>query len=298
MSKVFVSSSCFKISNFEQKHFDFFSENKIFNIELSGNFNFLSNSEIKNKINKLKKKGFDFLLHNYFPAPKKPIVLNLISKNLKTFKDSKSIIKNAIKISNENSLKFYGFHPGYLSDADINQNGCFIFKKKNFSVSEGIKIFIKRFNKLYEELNLEKKKSCKIALENLFPEPNGNVNSIMCSYEEIEEILLSKELIDKKVFLIIDLGHLAISSNLLNFDRIKFIEMLLNKFGDKVLEVHISENDEINDLHLGIKKNSWQLDVLKIFKKKRNNFIYTLESRNCSINQIKNNVKMIKSKID
>ena len=71
----------------------------------------------------------------------------------------------------------------------------------------------------------------------------------------------------------------------------------LEKFEDRILEVHISENDEKNDLHLGLKINSWQLEALRIFKKKKKNLIYTLESRNCSIREIKNNIKMIKSAI-
>lgn len=296
MNQIFVSSSCIKKPNTLREQLVFFQKNKIFNIELSGNLSSLPLFKIKYELKKYKKKGFKFLLHNYFPAPKKPIVLNFISKNLQTFKASKSIIKNAINISHSSMLDFYAFHPGYLSDADLNKDGYFIFKKKNFTRAEGLNIFIERFSKFYDLLNLEKK-SCKIALENLFPEPNGHINSIMCTYEEIEEVLLSQKLKKKKIFLIIDLGHLAISSNFLNFDRIKFIEKILEKFEDRILEVHISENDEKNDLHLGLKINSWQLEALRIFKKKKKNLIYTLESRNCSIREIKNNIKMIKSAI-
>jgi len=298
MSQVYVSSSCLKKPNLLHDQLNIFLKNDILNVELSGNYNHLSLASIKKEIKKYKKK-INFLLHNYFPPPKNPIVLNFISKDLEIFKKSKSIIKNAIDLSNDMGIKLYAFHPGYLSDVNINKDGDFIFnKKKNFDINDGIKIFKDRFNIFYDDLNLTKKKLCTIGLENLFPEPNGNINSIMCTYEEIEEIFCSDEIINKKVYLLIDLGHLAISSNLLKFDRIRFIEKVLKNFSDRILEVHISENDEKNDLHLGLTKSSWQLDAIKIFNKKKKKLIYTLESRDSSIADIKNNVHMIKSAID
>ena len=63
------------------------------------------------------------------------------------------------------------------------------------------------------------------------------------------------------------------------------------------MEVHISNNDEKNDLHDRITKNSWQLKALKYFKntgKLVGGTIFTLESRRLKINEIKEDIKLLR----
>ena len=97
--------------------------------------------------------------------------------------------------------------------------------------------------------------------------------------------------------LLIDLGHLAIASKMLKFDRYKYLKNITKKFGDRIMEVHISNNDEKNDLHDRITKNSWQLKALKYFKdtgKLVGGTIFTLESRRLKINEIKEDIKLLR----
>ena len=69
------------------------------------------------------------------------------------------------------------------------------------------------------------------------------------------------------VGLLLDLGHLNISSNILGFNRNSFIDKYFTHFGDRV-EIHLSENGGVKDDHLALKKNSWQLDVIRSIKMK------------------------------
>ena len=73
----------------------------------------------------------------------------------------------------------------------------------------------------------------------------------------------------------------------------------MNNYGNKIFEIHISENDEKNDLHNRIKYNSWQLDALKLFKKLKNfdDIVFTYESRGMSISEIKGDVDLIKKNL-
>ena len=61
-------------------------------------------------------------------------------------------------------------------------------------------------------------------------------------------------------------------------------------------EIHISENDQKNDLHNRIYNDSWQLDALKLFKKLKNfnEIIFTYESRGMSISEIRSDLELIK----
>ena len=73
------------------------NKNKIFNIELSSG---LYSRNLKTKLSKLKKKN-NFLIHNYFPVPKNPFVLNLASLNKSINKKSFNHVKKAIILSSQ-----------------------------------------------------------------------------------------------------------------------------------------------------------------------------------------------------
>ena len=102
------------------------------------------------------------------------------------------------------------------------------------------------------------------------------------------------------VGLLLDLGHLNISSNILKFDRNKFIEKFLTKYGDRLYQIHISENNGLKDEHRALEKNSWQFDILKEIRQIKipvgdNSIekIYCLESRNAEKKQIISNLNQI-----
>ena len=75
------------------------------------------------------------------------------------------------------------------------------------------------------------------------------------------------DLVLKKTGLLLDLGHLNISSNLLKFDKNLFLDNFLSEFGERLIEVHISENNGLKDEHLALTDDdSWQLTAIKKIK--------------------------------
>ena len=122
----------------------------------------------------------------------------------------------------------------------------------------------------------------------------------MCTYSEVDK-LFSKKFKNTSLCLLIDLGHLAIASKVLKFNRYKYLEKITKKYGDRIMEVHISNNDERNDLHDRITKDSWQLRALKYFKntgKLVGGTVFTIESRRLKINQIKEDIKLVRKFIN
>ena len=102
----------------------------------------------------------------------------------------------------------YGIHAGYLSKAIEGKDGTFIFDK-NQNYLETLKRssqFINSINKYFE------KNKIKLLIENLFPGVKVN-SSLFCTFEQIKELM---DLIPDNVGLLLDLGHLNISSNFLN----------------------------------------------------------------------------------
>ena len=58
------------------------------------------------------------------------------------------------------------------------------------------------------------------------------------------------DLIPDNVGLLLDLGHLNISSNFFKFSKQSFLDKYISNYKDRLLEIHISENNGIKDEHL------------------------------------------------
>ena len=129
--KIFVSTGGFSFMS-PSEIIKLMNENKIFNIELTSG---MYERNIKKTI--IKKSSFNkLILHNYFPPPKKPMVLNLASKKLHIRKKSLSIIKKSIQLTKMFGGNVISFHGGFKFDIETNLIGKKLKKKKLTKESE------------------------------------------------------------------------------------------------------------------------------------------------------------------
>ena len=130
-------------------------ENSIFNIELGSNHCYEKNYLY------LKKYKANYCVHNYFPIPKKSIVINIASQNKQIREKSLKHVKKAIKFSKKINAKLYTFHPGFLTDPDganiSSKNYDFLWNKK--------KLFMSNYNKSWKFMISSIKKIVKFAKE-------------------------------------------------------------------------------------------------------------------------------------
>lgn len=299
--KLFISTSCIAGKNNYEEAFNFILNANIYNIEISGNHFHSNNDELIKLINNYKKENTNFIFHNYFPVPKNEIVMNLLSKNNEISQDSFDIINNALLIAEKTKSELYTFHPGYLRDAKINSKNQFQFFGTKLNIDESIDLYKKKFSNFFKNsIFFKKSNNISLGLENLFPNSDGSNDSFMCNFEEMKKIFEIPFIKKSNIGILIDLGHLQISSNLLNFDKYKFLDNIIDLYGDKIYEVHISENDCFSDLHQRITNNSWQLEVLNMFKKtghKNGSTVFTIESRNLSTEQLKSDYDLVLNRI-
>ena len=68
-------------------------------------------------------------IHNYFPPPKEPFVLNLASMDEVIAKKTFDHIMSAIDVCTELNCKYYSFHAGFLCDIKINELGKKVDRK-------------------------------------------------------------------------------------------------------------------------------------------------------------------------
>ena len=88
------------------------------------------------------------LLHNYFPAPKVPFVINLASENKEVRELSLNHCLNNIELSAKNNISFYSAHAGFCIDPKPNKLGKFIQVEKKFQRSKHVDIFLESLNKI------------------------------------------------------------------------------------------------------------------------------------------------------
>jgi len=256
-------------------------------VELSAPHPKQSVDKIKQIIKKYLNEGYNFTLHNYFPPPEKSFVLNIASDEKEVITDCKDLILKALDLSIEANAKVYGIHAGYLSKAKAKSDGTFEFDENYSSYEKSLQSSIKFINSISE--NFEKNK-VKLLIENLFPSIARN-SSLFCSLDEINDLMQG---VPRSVGLLLDLGHLNISSNILNFNREEFLNNFLDKYSDRLYEIHISENNGIKDEHKALESNSWQFEALKKIAENQNkDLIYCLESRNANIEQVSSNLMKI-----
>ena len=96
MNNIFVSTACLKGDKSYERVLNEFLSNDIKCIELTGVHPYLNNDQLELLLLKYIQKGVSFTFHNYFPPPKKPIVLNYLTQNLKL---KKKVSGNYLKCS-------------------------------------------------------------------------------------------------------------------------------------------------------------------------------------------------------
>ena len=271
------------------------------NVEISGPHPYKSVDELTDMLLHFRSLGMNFIFHNYFPAPMEEFVINPTSKDENIRLKSHRLIYEAVDLAKRTGVDLYCIHPGYLKDPLGINDGMFYFGQGKSSKKENcFERLTVDFMKYYESLNLESaNQDLFIGLENLFPQKDGSNYSILCTKEDIAAIFDTEAVSRSNLGLLIDLSHLAISSEIFGFDRYYFIDEVIQKYGDRIYEVHLSENDATYDRHAAIKENSWQLKVLDKFRNTGSrlagcNTKFCIESRRLSVDDLFESYKLIK----
>lgn len=282
MSKIYVSSGAFSYKSNVQQIISIIKKNNINGIEFSGG------KYQKNYFEILKKnKDLNFVFHNYFPVPKKDFVINLASSNRKIIKKSFSHIKNAIKLCSIFNLKFYSVHSGFLYDPNPGLLGKKIKLCKTFRRKEALKRFIKNINNLG---NYAKKYNVQILLENNIIDIDEyklfKHSTVLMATPGETELIMKKT--NSNIGLLIDTGHLKVTSNTLKFSKVGF----LKRCSKWIKGYQLSDNNGIRDENSPVTNKSWFWPYIK-----NKLSYYSLEVYNQDINTIKKNIRLVKSKL-
>jgi len=229
-------------------------EKGISNIELSGG---LHDAGMMRKLMELKKYA-SFHVHNYFPPPDEPFVLNLASLDERTGKVSIEHAKKAIRWAAKLGQNVYSFHAGFLIDPRVEELGRRVQPRALFDRHESLMKFIDRVNYLDEYAQTL---GVRILIENnvLSASNYRNFGSnpfLMTSADECIHVMCQTS---DNVQLLVDVAHLKVSSFTLGFDPIGF----LASCNDWIRAYHLSDNDGTRDSNERVDQGSWFWPYLK-----------------------------------
>lgn len=285
MSRIYVSTACLAGGNDVFRVLDAYDAAGLENVELGATLSYRDGLEPQ----LFKRYGFNFILHNYFPPPQEKIVVNLASQDATILQRSRQQIRRSIDFSYALGLDFFSVHAGFR----IEPNENFRFEVNGPVVPYDLAF--DTFVESVKEVNAyAQAKGIRIAIENHgMPECDlslgRNLTYMLCEAWELERLWSAVP--SDNIGMLLDIGHLKVASQSLDFDRENFID----RVKEKVLSIHVHDNNGKADEHKEIDEDSWCLKVLGrgYFSESK----IVLESRGLSINRIVEQVRLLKRSI-
>jgi sugar phosphate isomerase/epimerase len=253
------------------------------NVELSGG----SYSETLLADLKSLSADINFQIHNYFPPPADPFVLNLGSLDKEIGQRSIEHIEQALEWCLELGGDRYSFHAGFLLDPKVDQLGRRIPNRTLFNRVECIDVFVSRVSRLAETAA---KAGIDLMIENNVLSANNAAEFsanplLMCDPQECEQIM--KQL-PESVGLLIDVAHLKVSANSLNFDP----SSMFTVCHDKIVAYHLSDNNGLEDSNEDFGSDAWFWPHLKTDVN-----YYSVEVYGRTPDQLLRQVQLVESKL-
>lgn len=282
MNNLYVSTTFIKDGQTAKIALDILKSAGIKNVELGSNHVYESN------YNYIKNYDFNFLIHNYFPTPKKDFIINIASLNKKVRDKSFNQIKRSINFYKNIGARIYTFHPGFISDPvrtnNSQKNYDFIWKKKKIKKNYTL-AFKHMLISLKKIVDFAKKKNVRIAIET---EGSFRKKYLLLMQRSEEYRKIFKFFNPRELGVNLNIGHLNLASKAFKFSKTKFVD----EIKDYIIAIEVSHNNGFEDEHLPIKKNAWYWKILN--NKKFIDIPKILEFRNCNINKIKKSIDLLK----
>lgn len=203
------------------------------------------------------------LIHNYFPTPEIPFVLNLAATDPQIRTESHALCRRAIELTAAIGAPFYSVHSGFAMNLTAEQLGqpaqqaalgadrCIDHETANHAFRDSVA----------ELSSFAKSRGVGLLLENNVITRKqiaaGRADSLlMTAPSECRQFL--DDLADPNVGLLLDVAHAKVSAGALGFDPAGFFQI-----GKHLRALHLSDNDGEADTNQPVTRDSWFVPHLR-----------------------------------
>lgn len=235
--------------------------------------------------------GFTYLLHNYFPPPEEPFVLNIADGDEENRRRSIEFAKRSIRWCAELGIPHYTVHAGYPETLTVDDSGGGFTPDSSSTPPASTDEARWRLESAIDELlDVATEHGIRFGVENLFPAPRLNARPLLCEPDEITSLL--ETFADEPAFgLLLDIGHLNVSADWLDFDVESTIDSLFRDGKEQLLELHVSYNLGDSDDHDLVPRDSWMTRWL--LDADVHSFPVTYEPRGYSLAEVCGNLEQL-----
>ena len=204
--------------------------------------------------------GGAFLVHNYFPPPATPFVLNLASGDDGIRGRSVTFVRNALDLCARLAAPYYSVHAGFVTDAIGREGAGFAFPAPE-SPAERTHALIRFEAAIYDVLAHARSLGVGLLIENNVCRPSLRGRLLLESAEDC--LALFGQRAPDGLGLLLDTGHLNVTATTYGFDRLAFVDAVAPYVG----AFHVHDNDGSDDWHQPVRAGSWVLDALRAVRR-------------------------------
>lgn len=196
-----------------------------------------------------------FLVHNYFPPPPDPFVLNLASGDAGIRQRSLDLVTEALALTARLAAPFYSVHAGFITDPTSFGTTSFVFPMPA-SPDEAQSAMNRFITTLEIAIEHAQRLGVQILVENNVCSPEMRGKLLLLTADEFPKLF--RVLPSPYLGVLLDTGHLNVTAHTLGFDRMVFVDQI----APYVRALHVHDNDGTADTHQPVRSGSWVLDVL------------------------------------
>lgn len=197
-----------------------------------------------------------FLVHNYFPPPPDPFVLNLASGDAGIREQSLDLVSEALALTARLGAHFYSVHAGFITDPTSFGTTSFIFPMP--TSPDEAQFAMDRFTTALEiVIDRARQLGLQVLVENNACSPELRGKLLLQTADEF--LTLFRVLPSAYLGILLDTGHLNVTAHTLGFDRMSFV----GEVAPYIRAFHVHDNNGTVDSHQPVQPSSWVLDVLR-----------------------------------
>ena len=199
------------------------------------------------------------MVHNYFPSPLDPFVVNIASLNDDIYERSLAHVGRSIEFCRASGALMYTVHPGFLSDPQgpSRNSGNYDFLFPASDVDR--KSYDRAYQRMLEALDWAVDRAAASGIR-LAIETEGSVSKrdhlLLQRPDEFERLTTRFAPADLGVNL--NIGHLRLASAAFGFEPATMVDVI----ADYIVAMELSHNDGVVDGHRPLQAGAWYWDLI------------------------------------